>query len=70
MFFEKDMPNDIKTRLNRLKTEHRALDAEISEALKDPFADQIHIQRLKKRKLALKDEISSLENNAIPDIIA
>lgn len=56
--------------LEQLRSEHRDLDdviARIAERL--PF-DQLQVQRLKKRKLALKDQISKLEAMLIPDIIA
>ena len=60
----------IKARLNSLKTEHQKLDSEIESLISQAGFDQIRVQRLKKRKLALKDEISSLENSLLPDIIA
>jgi hypothetical protein len=60
----------LRRRLVELKTEHRDLDdviARLSE--RQPF-DQIQLQRLKKRKLHLKDLISQIENQLLPDIIA
>ena len=58
------------SRLVRLRTEHRDLDAAI-EALRATAApDQLQLARLKKRKLRLKDEIALLEDRLIPDIIA
>lgn len=57
-------------RLSELKTEHRDLDdviARITDA--QPF-DQLQVQRLKKRKLGLKDEILKIESELLPDIIA
>ena len=60
----------MKHRLADLKTEHRDLDDVIARLLdKAPF-DQLQLQRLKKRKLLLKDEISLLESRLLPDIIA
>lgn len=60
----------MKRRLADLKTEHRDLDDVIARLLdKAPF-DQLQLQRLKKRKLMLKDEISRLESRLLPDIIA
>ena len=57
-------------RLVRLRMEHRDLDSAI-EALRATTApDQLQLARLKKRKLRLKDEISALEDQLIPDIIA
>lgn len=61
---------ELKKRLAILKTEHRDLDAAI-EALRDSGAsDQLQIARLKKRKLALRDQISIIEDLLLPDIIA
>ena len=60
----------IEARLAILRTEHRDLDDAI-EALRSATArDQLQIARLKKRKLRLRDEISMLEDQLIPDIIA
>lgn len=56
--------------LSRLKQEHRDLDSAI-EALEDMTGgDQLQVQRLKKRKLILKDRMSFLEDQLTPDIIA
>lgn len=61
---------EMRRRLADLKTEHRDLDDIIARLLdKAPF-DQLQLQRLKKRKLLLKDEISRLESRMLPDIIA
>jgi hypothetical protein len=60
----------LKAKLAALRTEHRDLDdviARIAERL--PF-DQLQMQRLKKRKLLLKDQISKIESELLPDIIA
>jgi hypothetical protein len=60
----------LKTKLAALKTEHRDLDDVIARiAERRPF-DQLQIQRLKKRKLMLKDQISKIESELLPDIIA
>jgi hypothetical protein len=64
---------ELRKRLELLKSEHRDLDAAIaalSEAGDGGFIDQLQIARLKKRKLQLKDRISAIEDNLIPDIIA
>jgi hypothetical protein len=59
-----------KARLESLRSEHRDLDAVIARlAEKGPF-DQLQMQRLKKRKLVLKDRIIQLESQLLPDIIA
>lgn len=56
--------------LMRLKTEHQDLDAAIAAMASSGVGDQIQIQRLKKRKLQLKDRIYQLEDFLYPDIIA
>ena len=59
---------DLRRKLFELRSEHRDLDDVIAHlAATAPF-DQL--QRLKKRKLLLKDEISQLEDQLLPDIIA
>ena len=60
----------ISQRLAELKEEHRDLDAAISALASTASPDQIQIQRLKKRKMALKDQIRVLEDGQLPDIIA
>jgi hypothetical protein len=60
----------IKQRLTSLKSEHRDLDDVIERLIADDHADQLQIQRLKKRKLALKDTMARLESLLVPDIIA
>jgi hypothetical protein len=61
---------ELEADLARLKQEHRDLDMAI-EALEGIIAgDQLQVQRLKKRKLVLKDQISQLEDQLTPDIIA
>lgn len=52
------------------RQEHADLDAAIDMLLAAGRADQMLIQRMKKRKLALKDRIVQLENLILPDIIA
>ena len=56
-------------RLHELRSEHRDLDTVISR-IEAGVGDQLQIQRLKKRKLVLKDRISFLEDQLTPDIIA
>lgn len=61
---------EIRRELARLRQEHRDLDAAI-EALTDAGrADPLTVQRLKKKKLVLKDRIRVLEDSILPDIIA
>lgn len=65
-----DNLEEVRRQLAELKTEHRDLDDVISRVSGEAPFDQLRLQRLKKRKLHLKDEISRLENQLIPDIIA
>ena len=61
---------DVKDKLETLKAEHRDLDYAIATlAERAPF-DQVQVQRLKKRKLWLRDMIAKLEGEVHPDIIA
>ena len=60
----------ILERLEELRVEHRDLDEIIDRLSHDPFADQLQVRRLKKRKLALKDMVNKLESKLIPDIEA
>jgi hypothetical protein len=57
-------------KLHELRSEHRDLDTVIARLTDTVPTDQLHVQRLKKRKLLLKDEISWLESRLIPDSIA
>ncbi len=61
---------EINARVELLKQDHRDLDAAIEALRQLPMPDMIQLQRFKKKKLRLKDEISSLEDLLIPDIIA
>jgi hypothetical protein len=60
----------IRQRLQALEVEHHDLDDVIGRLVVDRSQDQIQLQRLKKRKLALKDQIQRLRARLIPDIIA
>lgn len=60
----------LRTQLNQLKQEHADLDASIEALGQMPIPDQLLIARLKRKKLALRDEIVKLEDNILPDIIA
>lgn len=60
----------LKDRLAQLKTEHRDLDDVIRRLTEQGPFDQLQIQRLKKRKLLVKDQIAKIENQLVPDIIA
>lgn len=61
---------ELKRRLAELKTEHRDLDDVIARLIEHAPFDQIQLQRLKKRKLGLKDQMSRIESQLLPDIIA
>ena len=54
----------------QLKTEHSDLDLAIQALEEKPGGNALPIQRMKKKKLSLKDEIQRLENELFPDIIA
>ncbi len=60
----------IKARLEQLRSEHRDLDAAIARLSEAAPFDTLQVQRLKKRKLVLKDLITRLESQLVPDIIA
>ena len=60
----------LRKRLSALQIEHRDLDAAIAALTEAGSTDQLQIARLKKRKLALKDQISQIEDHLLPDIIA
>jgi hypothetical protein len=60
----------IKAKLEALRIEHRDLDDVIDRLIEKAPFDQLQLQRLKKRKLGLKDQILRLESQLIPDIIA
>ena len=62
--------NKIKAKINELRKLHSELDIEISKIVKVIPVDQIMLQRIKKKKLKLKDEISKLSSHILPDIIA
>ena len=60
----------LKRRLEDLRLEHRDMDHVICRLTESFPYDQLQLKRLKKRKLALKDQITALENVLVPDIIA
>jgi len=72
MPFEQDLAQEqaeLGLELARLKQEHADLDAAI-KAMQETGCDQLQIQRIKKKKLVLKDQVQKLEDTIIPDIIA
>ena len=60
----------LKARLSVLESEHRDLDDVIERLSADKPFDQLQLQRLKKRKLVLKDEMAVVRSRILPDIIA
>ena len=65
-----DRKDAIESKLEELKLEHRDLDDVIHRLMQLDTIEQLQLQRMKKRKLKLKDEIIRLENLLIPDILA
>ena len=66
----KEEERELREQLARLQQEHRDLDAAIMALQVAPGSDIIQVQRLKKRKLHLRDRISFIEDQLTPDIIA
>jgi hypothetical protein len=66
----KEEEGELRSQLARLLQEHRDLDAAIIALESTPGADILQVQRLKKRKLQLRDRISFIEDQLTPDIIA
>jgi hypothetical protein len=61
---------ELKAQLERLRQEHRDLDVAIEALHGVPGSDILQVQRLKKRKLVLRDRITFIEDQLTPDIIA
>ena len=66
----RDEERELREQWARLQQEHRDLDAAIAALQLSPGSDLIQIQRLKKRKLVLRDKIRQVEDQLTPDIIA
>lgn len=65
------LPNvEIRARLVELRQQHQDLDAAVAALESQPLPNQLQIARLKKQKLILRDQITKLENQLTPDIIA
>jgi len=62
--------DSLKTKLEELRTEHRDLDEVIARVTEVATVDLLQIQRLKKRKLQLKDQIKRIKSLLLPNIIA
>jgi len=67
---ENDEHPELRAKLAALTQEHRDLDAAIAALIASGANDQIQLTRLKKRKLQLKDQIATIEDQLLPDIIA
>lgn len=67
---ETNRQDELRILLDKLQQEHRDLDAAIQALQDSPGADVLQVQRLKKRKLGLKDRIGHIEDQLTPDIIA
>ena len=67
---DKEEERELRAQLARLLQEHRDLDAAIEALQVSPGSDVLQVQRLKKRKLVLKDRITFVEDQLTPDIIA
>ena len=65
-----DPVDSLDQQLDRLRLEHRQLDQRIADLTRESGGDQLEVARLKKRKLALKDQIQRILDARIPDIIA
>lgn len=65
-----DEQEPLRRRLEELRQEHRDLDDVIARLTDTPVVDQLQLQRLKKRKLGLKDQMMQIESRLLPDIIA
>ena len=70
MALTRDEERELREQWARLQQEHRDLDAAIAALQLSPGSDLIQIQRLKKRKLVLRDKIRAVEDQLTPDIIA
>jgi len=70
MALTNDEETQLKAQLVRLRQEHRDLDAAIEALHNAPGSDLLQVQRLKKRKLQLRDLIIQIEDQLTPDIIA
>ena len=66
----KEEERELRETLARLYQEHRDLDAAIEALQNTPGFDVLQVQRLKKRKLALRDRMTFIEDQLTPDIIA
>ena len=67
---EESLHDALRQRISELQLEHRDLDDAIARLSENPLPDQLRMQRLKKRKLLLKDQLTHLERQLDPDVLA
>ncbi|MEQ8444005.1 MAG: DUF465 domain-containing protein [Alphaproteobacteria bacterium] len=67
---DEELEREIQDKIAALSEEHRDLDQMIARVSETAPFDQLQIQRMKKRKLAIKDQLSRLNAQLVPDIIA
>ncbi len=65
-----DEQQALRKKLELLKDEHRDLGTMIDGLLRENIVNQLAVQRLKKKKLLIRDQISKINNQLLPDIIA
>ena len=65
-----DVERSLSARIFELQSRHRALDDAIGALMEQPYKDQLQLQRLKKEKLKIKDQIERLKDDLIPDLDA
>ncbi len=70
MLISPEQEKELQLRLAALQEEHRDLDTAIAALAEQVVTDQLQLQRLKKRKLNLKDQIIKINDQLLPDIIA
>ena len=68
--FDYDIKGQLRKQLEQLTLEHRDLDEVIDQLAQGTNVDILKLQRLKKRKLGIKDEIRIINQKLLPDIIA
>ena len=67
---QEEQEPSLAARILMLQQEHRALDQQMDEMYEYPYRDQLLLQRLKKKKLQIKDTIERLKDDLIPDLNA
>ena len=65
-----DAQESLKKKLELLKDEHRDLDTMINDLLRENIVNQLAVQRLKKKKLLVRDQMARINQHLLPDILA